>query len=47
MNARLRPVLLSLPLLFSLCSLAPLAHAQDSVSMGAVLSLTGSNATVG
>lgn len=47
MNARLRPVLLSLPLLFSLCSLAPVAHAQDTVSMGAVLSLTGSNATVG
>jgi branched-chain amino acid transport system substrate-binding protein len=47
MNAHLRPVLLSLPLLFSLCALAPLAHAQDSVQMGAVLSLTGSNATVG
>ncbi len=47
MNARLRPVLLSLPLLFSLCSLAPVAHAQDTVQMGAVLSLTGSNATVG
>ncbi|MFZ4289204.1 ABC transporter substrate-binding protein, partial [Variovorax sp. HJSM1_2] len=47
MKARLRPVLLSLPLLFALSTLAPVAHAQETVSMGAVLSLTGSNATVG
>ena len=47
MNFKMRPLFTSAALLFSLASAAPAVLAQEAVQMGAVLSLTGANATVG
>lgn len=42
-----RSILASTTMLFTLAAAVPFAHAADPVQMGAVLSLTGANATVG
>jgi branched-chain amino acid transport system substrate-binding protein len=47
MTFKFRSIVNSASLLFTLTMAAPMAHAVDAIQMGAVLSLTGANATVG
>lgn len=47
MTFKFRSILTSASMLFTLAMAAPMAQAADTIQMGAVLSLTGANATVG
>lgn len=47
MTFKFRSILTSASMFFTLAMSAPAAHAADPIQMGAVLSLTGANATVG